>query len=106
MTDIVIWENSLISWLRAFISFVGLYLFLVIILKLAKSRLKVILKKNYKLPISYISPFLEHTKNFFLLILSLYIVSNWVFLSEKPSMYLKTIFIIAFWIQVGRIKEK
>lgn len=101
MTDIVIWENSLLSWLRALISFVGLYLFLVIILKLAKSRLKVFLKKNYKLPISYISPFLEHTKNFFLLILSLYIVSNWVFLSEKPSMYLKTIFIIAFWIQVG-----
>lgn len=101
MTDIFIWENSLLSWLRALISFVGVYLFLVILLKLAKSRLNAILKKNEKLPTSYVQPFLEHTKNFFLLILSLYIASIWVFLPEKPSTYLNTIFMIALWTQVG-----
>jgi small-conductance mechanosensitive channel len=101
MADIVIWENSLASWLSALISFVGVYLFLVILLKLVKSRLNAVLKKNDKLPTSYFLPFLEHTKNFFLLILSLYIASIWVFLSEKPGTYLRTIFMIALWIQVG-----
>jgi len=101
MTDVVIWENSLLSWLRALITFVGIYLFLVILLKLAKNRFKAFLKKNDKLSSSYILTFLDHTKIFFLLLLSLYIASIWVFLSEKPDTYLKTIFMIVFWIQMG-----
>ena len=101
MTDIVIWDNSLLSWLKALISFIGIYLLLVIFIKLAKSRLKAILEKNAILPTTYILTFLVHTKNFFLLILSLYIASVWVFLSEKPSTYLNTIFMIALWFQVG-----
>lgn len=101
MTDIVIWENSLISWLRASGSFIGVYLFFVIILKLVRSRLIAVLKKNEKLPSFYFLSFLEHTRNFFLLVLSLYIASIWLSLAEKPSLYLKTIFMIALWLQVG-----
>ena len=50
MTDIVIWENSLISWLRASGSFIGVYLFFVIILKLVRSRLIAVLNKNEIVP--------------------------------------------------------
>ncbi|MDX9850335.1 MAG: mechanosensitive ion channel family protein [Anaerolineaceae bacterium] len=101
MTDFEIWGNSIFSWLSALATFIGLYLLLTILVKLVKSRLTTIYKKNDLVTFTYILSILNNTKKLFLLILSFYIASVWLVITEKPTLYINTLFMIAFWIQVG-----
>ncbi len=101
MTDFEIWGNTIFSWLSALVTFIGLYLLLTILIKLATSRINTMYKKNKKATYSYILTFLVKTKNLFVLILSIYIASVWLVIADKPSLYLRTLFMVAFWIQIG-----
>ena len=74
MTDFEIWGNTIFSWLSALATFIGLYLLLTILIKLATSRINTMYKKNKKATYSYILTFLVKTKNLFVLILSIYIL--------------------------------
>lgn len=101
MTDFEIWGNSIFSWLIALVTFIGIYLLLKILIKLVKSRLETILNKSKNTSTYYLLTFLENTKNLFLIMLSLYLASIWLVLADKPNLYIKTFFMISFWIQVG-----
>ena len=101
MTDFEIWGNSIFFWIIALVTFIGIYLLLKILINLVKSRLKAILKKFDNTGSYYFLTFLDDTKNIFLIILSLYLASVWLVIADKPNLYIKTIFMIAFWIQVG-----
>ncbi len=101
MVDVVIWENPLISWLSMVVTFIGLYFLLAILIKFLISRFNSLLKKRDSKSISYILQFLKNTKHFFLISFSLYFASVWVSIPENLFLYLKTIFMILFWIQVG-----
>ncbi len=101
MTDIEIWGNTIFTWLMALIAFIGVYFLLKILIKLVKNRLKAILKRSENTGSFYLVNFLDNTKNFFLVILSFYLASALVVISDKPNLYIKTIFMITFWIQVG-----
>ena len=101
MLDVVIWENPINSWLLAAATFIGLYLVLTILVKLVISRLNALIERRQKSSVIYILSFLQHTKHFFVLILSLYVSTVWVSLPENIFLYLRTFFMIAFWLQVG-----
>ena len=101
MLDVVIWENPINSWLLVLATFIGLYLFLTILVKLIISRLNALIERRQKSSFIYILSFLQHTKHFFVLVLSLYVSTVWVSLPENIFLYLRTTFMIVFWLQVG-----
>jgi len=101
MADLIFWENSLLTWLVAIVTLIGLYLLLVIIVKLSKKRFSIIFKRSSNNSLLYFLSILEHTKQFFLLVLCFYIAIAWLSLPEKIFLYIRTLFMIMFWVQVG-----
>ena len=101
MIDFEIWGNSIFFWSIALVTFIGLYLFLKILIKLVKSRLKANLNRSNSKGSYYLLAFLDNTKNSFLIMMSLYIASIWLVIADKPNLYIKTLFMITFWIQFG-----
>ncbi len=101
MEDFLILNNPLVSWFRSISTFVILFVFFHFIIRFTKSRMKLIQQKDGTITYTLFQLFTFKTNYFFLLVLSIYLGANWLTLDNKAILYLKTIFIITFWIQVG-----
>lgn len=101
MTDIIIWGNSLMTWIIALVTFIGVFLILQAVTKISSIRLKSAQKKGKQVKRNYLLVFIEQTKSIFILLLSIYVASTWLQLTDKVSLYLRTFFIIVLWIQAG-----
>ena len=101
MTDIIFLGNSLLLWVLALLIFIGVFLILQAISKLIGVRIRSAQKKGKTLNRSTFLIIVHQTKTIFILVLSLYIASSLLTLSDKVTLYIKTAFIIVFWIQVG-----
>ncbi len=101
MAEIMIFGNSLIMWVVALVTLLGVFLILEAITKISGIRLKTDQKKGIKSNRNYILVFIHQTKTIFILLLSIFIASTWLVLSDNISLFIRTIFIIVFWIQAG-----
>lgn len=97
MLDLIYWNNSLLAWILALSTFIILFILLSLILKFINNRLQ----DNYKSSLFPLLILSRHTRALFLLLLAIYAASSWLVLPEKVIPFLKTIFMIALWIQIG-----
>lgn len=101
MLNYVIWGNSLTSWLLGLSTFVFSFFFLKLVINILIKNIEKLREKIKQVSDPLLLTFLKHTRVFFLIALSLYIASIWINLEELPGLYLRTIFMITFWVQSG-----
>jgi len=101
MLNYVLWGNSLTSWLLGLTTFIFSFFFLKLLINILIKNIEKLREKIKQFSDPLLLTFLKQTRVFFLIALSLYIASIWIYLEGLPGLYLRTIFMITFWVQAG-----